>query len=145
MTKWPTEFNVVVMSVRLDGEGDVTKTHIGWRETKGVPEVPSPLCYDNRLYLVKNGGILSCRDAETGRLVYQQRLGAGGGYYASPIAGDGKVYTASDRGVITVIKAGDRFQVLARNDLDEPIMATPAIADGKLYVRTEQHLYAFGR
>ena len=144
MTKWPAEFNVVVMSVSLDGQGDVTKTHISWRETRGVPEVPSPLCYDNRLYLVKNGGILSCRDGQTGRLIYQQRLGAGGGYYASPIAGDGKIYTASDGGVVVVIKAGDRFQVLARNDLDEPIMATPAFADGKLYVRTEQHLYAFG-
>jgi outer membrane protein assembly factor BamB len=144
MTKWPTEFNVVVMSVRLDGAGDVTKTHIGWRETRGVPEVPSPLCCDGRLYLVKNGGILSCRDAQTGRLIYQQRLGAGGGYYASPVAGDGKVYTASDSGVISVIRAGDRCEVLARNDLEEPIMATPAIAGGKLYVRTAQHLYAFG-
>jgi outer membrane protein assembly factor BamB len=145
MARWPTEFNVVVMSVRLDGEGDVTKTHVGWRETRGVPEVPSPLCYDNRVYLLRNGGILSCRDTATGRLIYQQRLGALGGYYASPVAGDGKIYTASDSGVIAVVKAGDRFEILARNDLGEPIMATPAIADGKLYVRTTQYLYAFGK
>jgi outer membrane protein assembly factor BamB len=145
MSKWRSEFNVVIMSVRLDGEGDVTKTHVEWRESRGVPEVPSPLCYDNRLYLVKNGGILSCRDAGTGRLVYQQRLASGGGYYASPIAGDGKVYVASDQGVVSVIKAGDRFELLARNELAENIMATPAIAESNLYVRTDQHLYAFGQ
>jgi outer membrane protein assembly factor BamB len=144
MAKWPTEFNVVVMSVRLDGNGDVTRTHVGWRETRGVPEVPSPLCYENRLYLVKNGGILTCRDAQTGRLIYQQRLGAEGGYYASPIAGDGKVYAASDRGVITVITSGSHFELLAQNDLNEPIRATPAVAGGRLYIRTDQHLYAFG-
>jgi outer membrane protein assembly factor BamB len=145
MTRWPTEFNVLVMSVRLDGDGDVTKSHVAWRETRGVPEVPSPLVYHDRVYLVKNGGILSCRDAQTGRLVYQQRVGALGGYYASPVAGDGKVYTASDSGVVAVVRAGDRFEVLARNDLGEPIMATPAIAHGKLYVRTNDHLYAFGK
>jgi outer membrane protein assembly factor BamB len=144
MTRWPTEFNVVVMAVGLDGLGDVTKTHVQWRESRGVPEVPSPLCYDNRLYLVKNGGLISCRDSETGKLVYQNRLGSGGGYYASPVGGDGKVYVASDRGVVTVIKAGDQFEMLARNDLGSPIMATPAIAGGRLYVRTAEHLYSFG-
>jgi outer membrane protein assembly factor BamB len=143
MTRWPTEFNVLVMSVRLDGQGDVTKSHIDWRETRGVPEVPSPLWYSDRLYLVRNGGLVSCRDARTGRLIYQTRLGAGGGYYASPVGGDGKVYAASDRGVITVIRAGESFDVLARNDLGEPIRATPAIAGGRLYVRTDQHLFAF--
>ncbi len=144
MTRWPAEFNVLVMSVRLDGEGDVTKSHVVWRETRGVPEVPSPLCYLDRVYLVRNGGIVSCRDSHTGRLMYQQRLGAGGGYYASPVGGDGKVYAASDRGVVTVIRAGDQFEVLARNDLGEPIRATPAIAGGRLYVRTDNHLFAFG-
>jgi outer membrane protein assembly factor BamB len=145
MTRWPVEFNVQVMSVRLDGRGDVTKTHVDWRETRGVPEVPSPLAYDGRLYLVRNGGILSCRDIRSGKLIYQERLGAPGGYYASPVAGDGKVYAASDRGVVSVVRAGEHFEVLARNELEGPIMATPALAAGRIYLRTGQFLYAFGR
>lgn len=143
-TKWPVEFNVLVMAVRLGGRGDVTKTHVDWRETRGVPEVPSPLVYGGRVYLVRNGGIMSCRDLSDGRLVYQERLGASGGYYASPVAGDGKVYAASDRGTVTVIRAGDQFEVLSRNDLGEPIMATPALGGGTVYIRTAQWLYAFG-
>ena len=145
MTAWPAKFNVVVLGIRLGGEGDVTKSHVEWRATRSIPEVPSPLCYDGRLYTIKNGGIIVCRNAATGRELYRRRLGAGGGYYASPVAGDGKVYTASDQGVVTVVKAGDRYEFLARNDLGEPIMATPAIVGGTLYVRTEHHLYAFDR
>ncbi len=144
MAKWPDEFKVAVLAVRLGGEGDVTDTHVAWQARKGIPEVPSPLYYNHRIYTIKNGGIVFCRNAKTGKEIYKGRVGATGGYYSSPIAGDGKVYTASDRGVVTVLKAGDRLEVLARNDLDEPIMATPAIADGKLYVRTQRHLYAFG-
>ena len=109
------------------------------------PEVPSPLYYKGRIYTIKNGGIIFCRNAANGKVVYKGRLGAGGGYYASPVAGDDKVYTASDRGVVTVIKSGDRLEVLARNVFGEPIMATPAIAGGNVYVRTERYLYAFGK
>src|SRR5207245_9235786 len=103
--------------------------------------VPSSLWYRGLLYLVKDGGVVSCLEAKTGKLIYRKRLGAGGFYYSSPVAGDGKVYAASNDGVVTVFKAGDRFEVLANNDLDESIRATPALADGKLYIRTEKHLY----
>ena len=144
MAEWPTQFHQQVLAVRLGGRGDVTKTHIAWQDGKGVPEVPSPLYYQDRIYTVKNGGIVFCRDATTGKVVFRGRLGAIGGYYASPVAGDGKVYAASDRGVIIVFRAGDRFEVLARNDFGEPIMATPAIVNRQLYVRTERFLYAFG-
>jgi len=132
-------------SIRLGGQGDVSGTHIDWRQTKGVTEVPTPLMYQGRLYLVRNGGIVHCRDPKDGRQLLRGRLGQSGGYYASPVAGDGKIYFASDRGVVTVIAAGDKLSVLAKNDLGERIVATPALVDGKIYVRTDGHLYAFGR
>jgi outer membrane protein assembly factor BamB len=124
--------------------GDGKESEIVWKYEKGVPECPSLLYDGNRIYMVKNGGMITCLDAKTGALKYQERLGAGGPYYASMVCGDGKVYTCSRRGVVTVFTAGDTFNVLARNDLGERIMATPAIVDNKLYVRTENHIWAFG-
>jgi len=144
MRKWPTQFRLAVMAIRLGGRGDVTKTHIVWQESKGVPEVPTPLYLEGRIYTVKNGGIMFCRNAATGKEIYRARLGTTGGYFASPVAGDGKIYAASDRGVVVVVESGDRFRVLSRNNLGEPIFATPAIGGGTLYVRTSRHLYAFG-
>ena len=117
---------------------------IVWQHPRGVPECPSPLYYQGRIYLIKNGGIFSCLDAKTGKLHYQKRLRSGGPYYASPIVCDGKIYLTSARGVVTVIEAGQSFKVLATNDLKERTMATPALVDGKIYVRTEKALYAFG-
>lgn len=133
-----------VLAVRTGGRGDVTASHVLWSDSRGIPEVPSPLLYRGHVYQVKNGGIVLCRDAKTGARVFQARLGAPGGYYASPIAANGRVYTASDAGVVVVLEAGDALRVLARNDLGEPILATPAVADGILYVRTTKQLYAFG-
>jgi outer membrane protein assembly factor BamB len=129
-----------LLAVRPTGDqGEVV-----WRHHTGVPECPSLLYHDGLVYMVKNGGMVTCLDAKTGELKYQDKLGAGGPYYASPVVGDGKIYTASTRGVVTVFEAGDDFKILAKNDLKERIMATPAIFGGKLYVRTENHLYAFG-
>jgi outer membrane protein assembly factor BamB len=133
-----------ILAVRVGGKGDVTKTHVVWAESRGVPEVPSPLLYKDRLYLVKNGGIVLSREAATGKIVFQGRLGAPGGYYASPVAAAGRVYVASDAGTVVVFEARDTLEVVARNELSEPILATPAIVDGKIYVRTLTHLYAFG-
>lgn len=135
----------VAFAVRPDGRGDVTDTHVIWRATRGLPYVPSPLHFNGRVYLVKNGGLASCLDARTGEFLYQEeRLGALGDYYASPVAAGGKICLASQQGVVVIMEAGDKPAVLARNLLREPILATPAIADGKLYVRTKSHLYAFG-
>jgi outer membrane protein assembly factor BamB len=133
-----------LLAIRPGGKGDITRTHVAWKEKKSLPEVPSPLAYRGHLYVVKTGGIVSCLEAKTGKLLYRERLGEGGSYYASPVAGDGKVYFASESGVVTVLKDGDKFEVLARNDLGEGVLATPALADGKVYVRTDRHLYAFG-
>jgi outer membrane protein assembly factor BamB len=133
-----------LLAIRPEGSGNVTSPRVVWREKRSLPEVPSPLHYRGRVYLVRDGGIASCLEAKTGRLLYRARLGAGGPYFSSPVAGDGKVYAASRDGVVVVFTAGDKLKVLARNDLGEPIAATPAPVDGVLYVRTEGHLYAFG-
>lgn len=133
-----------VLAIRVGGKGDVAKTHVAWSQSRGVPEVPSPLLYQDRLYLVKNGGIVLSREAATGKTVFEARLGAPGGYYASPVAAGGRVYVASDLGTVVVFEARDTLQVLARNELSEPILATPAIVEDRIYVRTLSHLYAFG-
>jgi outer membrane protein assembly factor BamB len=133
-----------LLAVKLGGKGDVTGSHVAWKEKRGLPEVASPLAYRGRVYLVKEGGIVSCLDAASGKLIYRERLGSTGAYFASPVAGDGKLYATAHAGVVSVFAVGDKLTVLARNDLGEHVLATPAIADGKLYVRTEGHLYAFG-
>jgi len=134
-----------VMAIRPGGKSEVNQTHVAWTETKGVPGVPSPLYYNGRLYTVQNGGIVFSRVAKTGELVYSGRTGAMGYYYSSPVAADNKIYLASEEGVVVVLDGGEELKVLARNKLDGQIMATPAIVDGKIYVRTESQLYAFGR
>ena len=139
-----TPFNNSLLAIRPGGQGDISKTHLAWQARRGIPEVPSPLYYQGRLYLIRNGGMLTCVDAKTGKELYAPaRLGPDGMYYASPVAGDGKVYIASDSGAIVVLKAGSRFEVLAENDLGESIGATPALADGTIHIRTARHLFAF--
>jgi outer membrane protein assembly factor BamB len=133
-----------VMAVRPGNTGEVSQSNIAWSERRGVPGVPSPLYYKQNLYSFVNGGIVFCRVAETGKLIYSGRIGAPGYYYSSPVAADDKVYIASAEGLVVVLDAGEQLKILARNQLDGPILATPAIVDGKLYVRTEGHLYAFG-
>ncbi len=132
-----------LIAFRPGGEGDVT-AQVSWREKTAVPEVPSPLVYQNRVYMVRNGGIITCLEAQSGKLLYRTRLGAGGPYYASPIAANGKVYVASGEGTVVVLSAADQLEVLARNDLREEIFATPAVAGGRIYVRAAHQLYAFG-
>jgi outer membrane protein assembly factor BamB len=134
-----------LLAIRTNGRGDVSATHVVWRENRSIPEVPSPLVYENHVYFVRNGGILSCLDAATGRLVYRSRLGAAGPYFSSPIVAAGRVFVGSGEGSLVVLAPGDEMKVLARNNLGEPIFATPAVSpDGILYVRTPSALYAFG-
>ncbi len=132
-----------LLAVRPGAYGG-TETKVEWRHSYGVPECPSPLHYEDLVYLVKNGGIISCLEAKTGVLKYQQKLGAGGPFYSSPVVGDGKVYAASARGVVAVFQAGEELNVVARDNLGERIMATPAIVGGRIFIRTEKSLFAFG-
>jgi outer membrane protein assembly factor BamB len=134
-----------VTAVRPGGKGEVSQTNVAWSESKGVPGVASPLYYNGRLYTFQSGGIVFSRVAKTGELTYSGRLGAPGYYYSSPVAADQKIYIASEEGVVVVLDAGAKLNVLATNKLDGAIMATPALVEGNIYVRTESHLYAFGK
>ncbi|PWU21561.1 MAG: pyrrolo-quinoline quinone [Verrucomicrobia bacterium] len=136
----------VLVAVKPGGRGDITKTHVAWKATKGLPYLASPLLYNGRVYCVKNGGMLSSFDATTGKSYYsQERLGAEGDYYSSPVAADGRIYLVSVRGKLTVVKAGgDLPEILHQADFKERIAATPALAGDNLYLRTKSSLYAFG-
>jgi outer membrane protein assembly factor BamB len=132
------------MAVKMGGSGDVTDTHVLWRYQKSLPDVPGVLVYRGVLYLIRNGGILQTLDPATGKLIKQGRLPqAMDEYYASPVAGDGKVYLLSRDGKATVLEAGSDWGVSATSDFGEEIFATPAIADGHMWVRTATALYDF--
>src|SRR5579871_205500 len=133
-----------LVAVRPGGKAAVNDTNVAWSEHKGALGVSSPLYYNGRLYTFQNGGIVFARNAQTGELVYSGRVGPGGYFYSSPIAADNKIYIASEGGVIAVLDGSPELKVLAQNRLDGGIMATPAIVDGKIYVRTDSALYAFG-
>ena len=133
-------------ALKPGGSGDVTTTGMIWKQTNGLPYVPSGIVYRNQFLMVKDGGIVTAYDPKTGKEIYRKRAVASGGYYASPVAANGNVYFVSlDDGTVTVLKGGSNGEVVAKNPpLGERTAATPAIADGTLYVRTAEHLYAFG-
>ena len=135
-----------LIAVRPPKPGAATDGQTLWKQQRGLPYVPAPLYYQDRVYLLKNGGLASCFNAATGAVLYQEeRLGVTGDNYASPVAASGRVYAASLSGVLAVFAAGDSLQVLARNKLGEPLLATPAFVEGVIYVRGEKQLMAFGR
>ena len=136
-------------AIRLEPEGrprgDRTAVTLRWSYPRSVPQLPSPLLYQGVLYMINDGGILTTLDSQTGEVVKRMRLRGGvDHYYASPVAADGKVYFVSLGGAVTVLRAGPKPEVLAVNELGEECYATPAIADGRLYVRTASMLYCFG-
>jgi outer membrane protein assembly factor BamB len=128
-----------LLAIRPDGQGDVTDTHVAWSTKKSVPYTPTPLLVGKELYFVSDAGVASCVDAETGELHWQERIG--GHYSASPMYADGNIYFQSEEGVGTVIKAGKKFVRLAKNDLQDRSLASYAVADGALFIRTEHSLY----
>lgn len=133
-----------LLAIHPGGSGDVTATNVAWKQTRGLPYVPSPLFYQHRIFLVKNGGLLSCFNATNGAALFQEeRIGALGDYFASPVAAGGKICVISQQGVATLIAAADELRVLAHNELHSPVMATPAIADNTIYIRTADMLFAF--
>jgi outer membrane protein assembly factor BamB len=145
--KFMSEGENSAFAVKAGGTGDVTKTHVLWKKTKGLPYIPSALVYRGQYVMVKDGGMVTAYDAKTGKEVYlQERVAAPGRYYASPVGANGHIYFAAlEDGVVTVLKAGsDKPVVVSKNPtLGERVAATPAVADDTLYVRTEKHLYAF--
>ncbi len=133
-----------MLAIKIDSEGTLKPDQVRRLAKDGIPEVPSPLYHDSYIYFVKNGGILTCLDLETGRQVYRTRTRGRGTHYASPVIADGKLYTASGDGRMTVLTLGPKPEVVAINDMQDGVYATPAIVDGTLYVRTHSALFAFG-
>ncbi len=134
-------------AVRLGGQGDVTDTHVVWQTSRAVPTVSSPLYLNNVLFYVRDGGILTAMDARSGKILKEARLeGAAEKFYASPVAADNKIYLATEQGKLIVTRAVPDWQLLSVQDLGEEVYATPAIGgDGRIYVRTSEALYCFGK
>ena len=130
------------MAIRLGGTGDISKSHVQWLVPTGAPYVSSIVLYQGLIYMANDAGVASCFDAKTGEKVWQSRIE--GVFSASPVAGDGKVYLMSETGETIVIKAGREFQVFARNDIGERMVASPAISGGQLFIRTDGFLFCIG-
>jgi outer membrane protein assembly factor BamB len=129
---------------RMGSRGDATASLV-WKYQRSVPQLPSPVVYRDVVYMLNDRGVLTTLDRAKGEMLKQDRVrGQSDNYYASPVAGDGKIFIASHNGVVAVLRAGGQQELLAANTLDEEIFATPAIAGGHLYVRTVSALYCFG-
>jgi outer membrane protein assembly factor BamB len=141
-----------IYAIKPGGNGDLTlkdgkdsSEFIAWSKQRGGPYMPTPIVYGDLLYTCSNQGVLTAYNAKTGERVYQERLGGtGAAFTASPVASDGKIYLSSEDGDVFVVKAGPKYELLAKNPVGEVMMATPAISDGLLIVRTVSHIYAFG-
>ncbi|MDA2927134.1 PQQ-binding-like beta-propeller repeat protein [Acidobacteria bacterium AH-259-G07] len=138
-----------IYAIRVRARGDISlqgdassDEYIAWSQKRGGAYMQTPLVRGEYLYSCRNNGVLSCYQAKTGERLYQKRLGKGGGFTASPVSADGKIYFSSEDGDIYVIKAGPEFELLAVNSMGEICMATPAISEGTLFVRTQRHLVA---
>ena len=139
-----------ILAYRIDRQkemrGDLTESHFMWKYQRALPNTPSPLFYQDMVYLLKEGGIFTALNPATGEVMKQGRLaGAPGDYYSSPVGADGKLYTVSEEGKVSVLKAGGNWEMLATNVLGESCHATPAIAGGRIYLRTHGTLYCFGK
>jgi outer membrane protein assembly factor BamB len=126
-------------AIRVNGAGDVTKTHVAWKFAKQAPTKSSPLLVGDELYLINDNGVATCLDAKTGKELWVQRFG--GGYSASPVSVDGRIYYFGEDGKSRVIQPGPEYKELALNRLDGKFMASPAIAGKAIFLRTTTHLY----
>jgi outer membrane protein assembly factor BamB len=140
-----------IYAIRAGGSGDITlkggqesSDFIAWSKKRGGPYMSTPVVYGDYLYVCSMQGIIACYNAKTGERLYQQRLGEGGAYTASPVAADGKVYFTSEDGDVFVVKAGPKYELLATNPIGEVCMASPAISDGMIFIRAEHHVFAIG-
>ncbi len=135
-----TGFNEpILLAVSPDGTGNVTDSHVAWRRRRGAPLTVSPILVGDELYTVTDSGIATCIDALSGQIHWQQRLG--GNHSASPVFAGGRIYSQNEEGVTTVIAPGPKFEQLARNELDGSTLASIAVSDGALFIRTGTHLY----
>jgi outer membrane protein assembly factor BamB len=131
------------MAIRPGGKGNVAASHVVWRAPSGGPYISSLIYYDGLIYMVGDVGVLTVIDAGTGDRIFQERIG--GVFSASPVAADGKIYLVSEDGSTTVVAAGRSPRVLARNRLNARLLASPAIAGGRLFLRSDDAVYAIGK
>jgi outer membrane protein assembly factor BamB len=141
-----------IYAIRPGAKGDISLRdgqesdyYVAWSKKRGGPYMPTPIVYRDYLYTCSNNGIVACYEAKTGKQVYQERLGGSGGYTASPVAADGRLYFTSEEAGIRVVKAGPKFELLATNPMGDVCMATPAISDGMVFIRTQHFVYGIGR
>jgi outer membrane protein assembly factor BamB len=134
-----------LLAIAVGGSGDTTASAVRWRYQRPVPQVPSTLLSEGVLFMVNDSGILISFDPATGNVIKQGRLkGAIDKYFASPVGAEGRIYLISQDGTVSVVKSAGEWEVLAVNSLDEEVFATPAIADGRLYIRTTSALHCYG-
>jgi outer membrane protein assembly factor BamB len=145
MSGFAAQSQPILLAVRPGATKDARQSHVAWEIRRGIPETPSLLYYRGKLYLLRDGGVLTCLEASTGKELFRERIGAAGQYIASPIAAGKRIIAASVQGIVTVIQVDDKLNVLARNNFGEKIFATPAVAENIIYLRTTGHLYAFGQ
>jgi outer membrane protein assembly factor BamB len=141
-----------VYAIRPGASGDISlpkgkssSSSIVWSNEKEGTYMPTPIVYGEYLYTCNNNGMVTCYEAKTGKQVYQRRIGGRGGYTSSPVAADGRLYLTSEEGGVLVVRAGPKYELLATNPMGDVCMATPAISDGMIYVRTQHFLYGIGR
>ena len=132
--------NSDILALRAGGRGDVSESHLRWRMPNGGSYVPSVVHYGGLLYMTNEVGVVTCADAATGASVWRERLG--GIFFASPVAADGKIYLLSETGEMYVLRAGRKPEILAKNDLGERFLASPAISGGSIVLRGDRTLFA---
>jgi outer membrane protein assembly factor BamB len=133
-----------VLGIKPDGSGNVTKSHILWRD-KGqdvCSYVPSPIAWGGRFFIASDTGFVSCFDAKTGERLWNEKFSKH--VSASPVAAGGHLYFVDDAGVTHVLKAGEKYEVVAKNDLREECYASPALSRGRIYIRSMKNLYCIG-
>ncbi len=135
---WPQRH---LLAIKPDGNGDVTESHVVWQTTKGAYYVPSPVCTDDYLFSTMTNGQVHCIEVATGNIMWTENLGK---QYSSPVLANGLVYMPNDDGVITVIKPGSKFEMVAQNSIGERMNASPAISKGKIYLRGDSHIFCIG-
>lgn len=133
----------LLVAVRPGGSGNVSDTHVEWECNKGIPEVPSPLLHQKRIYMIANGGVLTCVNARTGAIIYRKRLGGLGQYVASPVVAGKNLILVSEQGLVSVVSTGDEFKVIGRHDVSQTVQVTPALGRDSIYIRSKGKLQAF--
>lgn len=135
----------LILAIKPGAAGEATESSVAWIQTRHVPFCASPLYVEGLVVTVKDGGLLQCLNATSGKQLKQMRLDASDKYYASPVSGDGKIYLIDQAGKLTIVRASDQLEVLDTADFQEDVYATPALADGRIYLRTAKALYCFGQ